>query len=459
MAKPVPNQFALLKTRRFLPLFLVLFFGALNDQVFKNAFLALVAFAVAVTVDGGSVVPFAGTSLGLDAFSLIAAILFILPFALIAPTAGQIADGLDKRMVIRLVKTAEIVVMIAAVVCYVHRQVELLLLVLFLLGAQSAVFAPVKYAVLPQYLKREELLGGNGLVQAATFIAIIFGTILGTQVILIPDIGVAAASATVMAIAFAGCAAAFAAPAAPPIGKPPKVDWLFPRAAWTLVLSCRAKRAPFAAILLIAWFWFMGATFMSLLGAYTRAVLQADKDVLTALLACFSVGVAIGALLANRIARGGGGLGATPWAALGLGGLAVLLWFATPRNAPDAGVSLAEFAGTAQGIAVFLCFIGLAVAAGIYVTPLNALLQRTAPPSRRAQFVACSNVIDAAAMLFSGLVGLVLGAAGFVSVDIFAALGLTAVPMAAMCARLTPGHALRFAFRGATRADENEPAG
>ncbi|MEM6932451.1 MAG: MFS transporter [Pseudomonadota bacterium] len=441
MSNPPPNQFALLRTRRFLPLFLVLFLGALNDQVFKNAFVALLTFVIATE---SGMVPFLGAEIGLDPFSLIANILFILPFALIAPTAGQITDRLDKRVMIRFVKIAEIGIMVMAVLCYIYQQVELLLLVLFLLGAQSAIFAPVKYAVLPQYLSREELLGGNGLAQAATFIAIIFGTILGTQVILIPGIGIAAVSVSVMVIAVIGCVAAFYAPSAPPVGKPPEIDWVLPRAAWRLVASCRVRKVPFAAILLIAWFWFMGVTFMSLLGAYTRTVLQADQDVLTALLTCFSIGVAIGALLSNRIAQGGSGLDATPWAALGLGGIAVLLWAVTPVGAQGADIGLTEFVSTAQGAAVFLCFIALAVSGGIYITPLNTLLQRTAPGRMRAQFVACSNVVDAVAMLFSGFVGLVLGALGLVSVEIFAVLGLTALPMAVVCARLTPGHVLRF---------------
>lgn len=441
MSDTQPSQFALLRTRRFLPLFVVLFLGALNDQVFKNAFVALLTFVIATQ---SGMVPFLGMEIGLDPFSLIANILFILPFALIAPTAGQITDRIDKAIIIRFVKLAEIGIMMMAVLCYIYQQVELLLLVLFLLGAQSAIFAPVKYAVLPQYLSREELLGGNGLAQAATFIAIIFGTILGTQVILIEGIGVAAVSITVMVIAVIGYIAARYAPSAPPLGEQPKIDWVLPRAAWNLVKSCRVRRVPFAAILLIAWFWFMGVTFMSLLGAYTRTVLQGDQDVLTALLTCFSIGVAIGALLSSRIARGGSGLEATPWAALGLGGIAILLWAVTPFGAPGANIGLLTFLGTAQGLGVFVCFIALAVSGGIYITPLNTLLQRTAPGRMRAQFIACSNVVDAVAMLFSGFVGLVLGAFGLVSIEIFAVLGLTALPMSVFCARLTPGHMLRL---------------
>ncbi|MBY8974360.1 MFS transporter [Rhodobacteraceae bacterium NNCM2] len=443
MSNHPPNQFALLRTRRYLPLFLVLFLGALNDQVFKNAFVALVTFVIATQ---SGMVPFMGLDIGLDTFSLVANILFILPFALVAPTAGQITDQLDKAVMIRFVKISEIVIMSMAVLCYIYQQVELLLLVLFLMGAQSAIFGPVKYAVLPQYLTKEELLGGNGLAQAATFLAIIFGTIMGTQIILIPDVGTVAVSVSVMVIAVAGYIAARYTPSAPPLGGKTKVDWVLPRAAWNLVVSCRSRGAAFAAILLIAWFWFVGVAFMSLLGAYTKTVLQADANVLTALLTCFSIGVAIGALLANRIAMGGSGLAETPWAALALGTIAVALWVVTPHGAPGAHIGIGEFLSSGRGVGVFLCFIGLAIAGGIYITPLNTLLQRAAPGRQRAQFVACSNVVDSVAMVLSGICGLVLGLFGLVSVDIFAVFGLTAIPIAVCCARLTPGHRLRLAW-------------
>ncbi|MEM9736062.1 MAG: MFS transporter, partial [Pseudomonadota bacterium] len=235
--QPAPSQFALLKTRRFLPLFLVLFLGAFNDQVFKNAYIALVTFAIAVN----STVAIFGAEMSIDALSLVANILFILPFALISPTAGQITDNIDKRSMIRFVKISEVAIMVLAVICFYQRQVELLLLVLFLLGAQSAVFAPVKYAVMPQYLSRAELLGGNGLAQAATFLAIIFGTVLGTQVILFEG-GIFAVSAIVMLVAAIGLVAAFAAPSAPPEGPPRPVDWVLPRAMVKLVWECRTRR-------------------------------------------------------------------------------------------------------------------------------------------------------------------------------------------------------------------------
>ena len=442
MTEPQPNQFALLKTRRFLPLFLVLFLGALNDQVFKNAYIALVTFAIAVN----GVVAIFGTEMSIDALSLIANILFILPFALISPTAGQITDNVDKRSMIRFVKISEVAIMGLAVICFFQQQIELLLLVLFLLGAQSAIFAPVKYGVMPQYLSRQELLGGNGLAQAATFIAIIFGTILGTQVILM-DGGIWAVSVVVLAVAAMGLFAAYAAPSAPPVGPRQAVDWVLPRAMVKLVWECRTRRVPFTAILFIGWFWFVGVTFMSLLAAFVEGVIGGNNDVLTALLTCFSLGVAIGALLSERIARGGSGLDKTPYAALGIGTLSVLLWFVTPRGADGVEIGIGELLGSTGGIALFVTFVGLAICSGVYITPMNTLLQRSAPPAQRARFIACSNVVDSLSMVVSSVFGLILNLMGLVSIDIFVVVGLTALPVAVLAARLSPSHPLAFGAR------------
>ncbi|MEL6268153.1 MAG: MFS transporter, partial [Pseudomonadota bacterium] len=190
-ARP-PNQFALLKTRRFLPLFLVQFLGAFNDQVYQKAFVALVTYRLADQV---------GIDIAL--LGVIASGLFILPFAIITPTAGQIADRVDKARMMKWVKGWEIVVMCLAVIGYHTQNIYFLYFVLFLMGAQSAVFAPIKYAVLPSYLDRAELMAGAGLVQSATFFAIIIGQILGIKVALMEG-GVAVVCAAVLILAVLG---------------------------------------------------------------------------------------------------------------------------------------------------------------------------------------------------------------------------------------------------------------
>ncbi|MEM6972859.1 MAG: MFS transporter [Pseudomonadota bacterium] len=432
-----PNQFALLRTRRFLPLFLVQFLGAFNDQVYQKAFVALVTYRLADEVD---------TSIAM--LGIIASALFILPFAILTPTAGQIADRVDKAFMMKCVKAWEIVVMCLAVVGYHTQNIYFLYLVLFLMGAQSAIFAPIKYSVLPQYLTRRELVGGNGLVQGSTFIAILVGTIMGNELIL-TDNGVTIVSVFVVTIAVLGfISSLFALPAGPThapetVLKP--VDWVFPRAIWALISRVRTNPPAFRTILFISWFWFLGATFLSLLPAYAKTILGADEGVLTVLLAAFSVGVALGAISAERLCEGRGALDIPPWGALGMAIMSVELYFATPAAAlasATAGGELVDretFFAVAAGWRVAFDFTLLAAFAGLYVTPLNAVLQAEAEPEIRGQYIAASNVVDASFMVLSAAVAGILTAIGLAPDAVLTVLTLTGLAMALIVARFAPG--------------------
>ncbi|HUS52668.1 MAG TPA: MFS transporter [Thermohalobaculum sp.] len=429
MPSPARNQFALLKTRRFLPVFLVQFLGAFNDQVYQKAFVALITYRLA-------------DQIGIDVAALgaIASGLFILPFAVVSPTAGQIADRVDKAVMMRWVKAWEIVVMLLAVVGYHTQNIYFLYFVLLLMGAQSAVFAPIKYGVLPQYLHRDELLGGNGLVQAFTFLAILFGSIIGNELIL-TDSGVLIVSITVVVIAVAGFVASLFAPPAPPAGAVMPVDWLFPRAIWSLIRLVRTHPPAFRAILSISWFWFLGATFLSLLPAYARDALGADEGVLTVLLAGFSIGVAIGAVASEALGRGVVGFALPPIGALGLAVMAVELWFATPSQPLALAPALIDRSGffdIVTGWRIFADFVILAAFAGIYVTPLNAVLQAEAPQQRRARFIAASNMVDASFIIASALLVMVLLWFGLEATEILVLVTLSGLPMSFAVARYAP---------------------
>ncbi len=429
MTEPAPNQFALLKTRRFLPLFLVQFLGAFNDQVYQKAFVALITYRLADEV---------GIPIAL--LGVIASGLFIVPFAVITPTAGQIADRIDKAVMMRWIKAWEIVVMGLAVVGYYTQNIYFLYFVLFLMGAQSAMFAPIKYSVLPQYLSPSELMGGNGLVQGFTFLAIIFGTIIGNELIL-REGGVLIVSIFVVSVAVIGFIASLYTPTAPPVLKdPPPVDWVFPRAIYKLFKLCAGTPPAMRAILAISWFWFLGATFLSLLPAYAREELGVDEGVLTVLLAGFSIGVAIGAIASEALSGGRVGVRLPPIGALGLAIMAVELYIATPP-APVEGVELldrAAFFGDFTGWRILADFIVLAAFAGMYVTPLNAVLQAEAPDDRRASYIACSNVMDATMMVFSAAFVAVLVALGVGTTEVLVLITLTGFPMAMAVARYAP---------------------
>ncbi|MGF1552218.1 MAG: MFS transporter [Paracoccaceae bacterium] len=423
-----PNQFRLLTKRRFLPLFCVQFLGAFNDQVYQKAFIALITYRLADTVD-----------MSIAMLGVIASALFILPFAIVTPTAGQIADRVDKAKMTRVVKAWEIVVMGLAVVGYYTQNIAFLYFVLFLMGAQSAMFAPIKYGVLPQYLTRAELVGGNGLVQGSTFVAIIFGTILGNELIL-TEYGVAIVSTVVVMVAVAGFVASLFTLPAGPTGPAVPVDYVFPRAIYRLVARVARNRPAFRTMLSISWFWFLGATFLSLLPAYAKKILGADEEVLTVLLAGFSVGVALGAISAERLCARRGPVDIPPWGAVGMAVMAIELWFATQAAASPGEplVGRETFFATATGWRVLVDFVVLATFAGIYVTPLNALLQATAEAEARAQYIAASNVVDSSFMVLSAVVVALLLAFGLGEDAILAMLTLTGFPMALIVARHAP---------------------
>lgn len=418
-----PRLATLLGQRRFAALFWVQALGAFNDQVFKTGLLTLLTFRLA-------------DKMGLDAslHNTLGAALFILPFALFAPTAGQIADGVDKAKMMRFVKFTEIVLMVLAAIAYQLQNLTFLYVLLFLMGAQSAAFAPIKYGVLPQYMREHELISANGLIQGATFLAILLGQIAGAKLIL-TEAGVTIIGAVVICVALIGFAASWFAPSAPPLGAPPKVDWLFPRAMWSVIVSGRKVPKAFEAVLGIAWFWFTGATFLALLPPYAKEGLHASEDVFILLLATFSVGVAIGAVLCGKIFGSEARVRTSAWGAGGIAVFSILLWVATRLYAGRADFSgdlagIGEFLSEPSAWFVLICFALMAACAGLYLTPVNVVLQVEAPPNERGRFIACSNTVDAAAMVLSAALAAALTAAGLDQVTIFALVGATGIAAA-----------------------------
>lgn len=480
----------LLTSRRFTPLFFVQALGAFNDNVFKNAFIALITFQLAAQLE-----------MGVALLGAIAAGVFILPFALFAPVAGEIADRVDKAKMMRWVKAAEIVLMILASIAFFAKDVFFLYVLLFLMGAQSAFFGPIKYGVLPQYLGEDELVRGNGFVQAGTFMAILAGTIVGTNLVL-TDAGVLATALLVLGVAVIGFVASLFAPSAPPAARmAQKLSamcagavtgtlsrslggygafaglWLLTAVAiaafapnegplageaptmiafatlfwaaiallWPTMMDsvseARATPDAWRAILAISWFWFVGATFMSLLPDFTKIRLGGDETVLTLLLSSFSIGVAVGAVLVGLLFRGAIRIGVAPWGAAMIGLFSIDLMFATgPAAAADAErlQTWSEFLATPAGWRVLIDFVGLAIGAGIYVTPLNAVYQHASPPGARGRIVATSNMVDSAFMVISSIVVIILLEMAFSTEAIYAVIGATGFGAAFVMARHAP---------------------
>ncbi len=384
------KQFELLRSARFLPLFITQFLGAFNDNVFKNGLVIFIAFTMArrLGADSGILVAMAGG-------------VFIFPFFIFSATAGQIADRYEKAMLIRHIKTAEIVIMGFAAVGFSLGSIWFLMLTLFLMGAQSTFFGPLKYGILPQHLRLSELTGGNGLVQAATYLAILFGTILGGVAMAVHDAGPWLVSAAVLVIAVAGRVASHWIPEAAPSDATLKVDWNIFRETLRIMAAAMENRFVFVAILAISWFWFCGLTFLSLVPTYARDVLHGNAYVATLFMATFSVGIGVGSLLCERFSGGEIEPGLVPFGAAGLALFSIDLYLAP---VPGAG-SLTALAMLGRGdclrILLDLCLIGMF--GGIYIVPLFALVQHRCEPAHRARIIAANNIVNALYMVVSAL--------------------------------------------------------
>ncbi|WP_020649562.1 MFS transporter [Solimonas variicoloris] len=388
------SQFALLGRRRYAPLFITQALGAFNDNVYKNALVILIGFGIA------------GLSPAqIDFYVNLAAGLFILPFFLFSASAGQIAEKYDKARLIRFTKLFEIVVMLFAAAGFALQSLPFLLTVLFLMGTQSALFGPVKYSILPQHLRDEELVGGNAMIEAATFLAILLGTMAGGW--LIARHGGAWVSATILAIALAGYLAARAIPPAPPAAPGLRLNWNPYTETRDNLRFLRGNRVVLLSVLGISWFWFYGAMFLSQLPNYSKQYLGGDESVVTLLLTIFSLGVGIGSLLCERLSGRKVEIGLVPLGSIGLTIFGIDLFFAAPGPAAVAGQSAMQFLSSAANHRVAWDLLLTGVFGGFYIVPLYALIQLRTEASHRSRVIAGNNILNALFMVIAALLAIV----------------------------------------------------
>jgi MFS family permease len=380
----------LLRKRRFLPLFVTQFLGAFNDNLFKTAMVILVTYYVYSDPTREAV------------FNAISGAVFILPFFLFSALAGQLADSSDKARIIRIVKTAEIAIMIFGAAGLLIHSIPLMLLALFAMGVHSSFFGPIKYAVLPQHLDKDEVLAGTGLVEAGTYVAILMGTIAGGLV------KPPAAAAGVLLVALLGWLAGRQVPPAPPEPDAPvaKMDWHIIRASIALVSATLHIPRLFLAILSISFFWMMGAILAAQFPPLVKNVFNANEQVATLFLAIFSVGVGLGSVLINRLLKGRVAAVYSPAAAIAMG-LFICHLYWNARGWPAAGGELIDvrtFIVNPKADWVMVDLFGVAVSGGMFVVPLYAFLTTTVPKSETARTVAANNIVNSGAMVLAALV-------------------------------------------------------
>ncbi|KAI5915271.1 MFS transporter [Thauera sp. 2A1] len=428
------RQFDLITQRRFLPFFLTQFLGAFNDNVYKNALVVLLTFQ---SVRYTTMAP--GVLVNLCAG------LFILPFFLFSATAGQIADKYEKSRLIRFTKLLEIVVMLLACAAFALDSLGLMLVSLFLMGAQSTLFGPVKYAILPQHLREDELVGGNALVESGTFIAILIGTLAGGIVIGLPH-GTLWASIAVVALAVLGYLASRGVPVAPAASPDLRINWNPVTETCRNLAFTRGNRTVFLSILGVSWFWFYGAVFLSQFPAYAKDVLGGNEHAVVMLLAVFSVGIGVGSLLCERLSEGHVELGLVPFGSIGMSLFALDLWWSSPTAALASGGALPLATVLAQPGAWRALFdlVAIGIFGGFFIVPLYALIQSRSEPGHRSRIIAGNNILNALFMVVAAGMGAGLLAAGLSVPQLFLVTALLNAAVAIYIYTLVPEFLLRF---------------
>ncbi|MDR2306048.1 MAG: MFS transporter [Paucimonas sp.] len=428
-----PSQFTLLGKRRFLPFFITQSLGAFNDNLFKQSLILAILYKLSLEGD---------RSIWVN----LCALLFILPFFLFSALAGQFGEKFAKDRLIRVIKLAEIAIMAIGATGFVTHHLELMLLALFAMGTHSALFGPVKYSILPQALREEELVGGNGLVEMGTFLAILAGTI-GAGVLMSSSSYATLAAAGVVGTALLGYFASRWIPRAAAAAPDMKLDWNIFKQSWaTLRLGLGQTPAVSRSIVGNSWFWFVGAIYLTQIPAYAKDWLHGDETVVTLVLTLFSVGIAVGSLLCERLSGRKVEIGLVPFGSFGLT-LFGLLWWWHSGDVP-AGVAPHDWLallGMSQAWWIMASIIGLGVFGGFYIVPLYALIQARTAEGERARVIAANNILNALFMVVSALITIVLLSVVKLSIpELFLVVSLLNIAVNAYIFRIVPEFTMRF---------------
>jgi len=427
------SQFELLRERRFAPFFGVQFLGAMNDNVFKQALVILLAYQTA-----------SFTTLSSDVLQNVAQALFILPFFLFSATAGQLADKYEKSRLISVTVAIELAVMMLGAAGFFMHDLTLLLAALFLGGVQSALFGPVKYAILPQQLRESELVGGNGLVEMGTSVAILLGMVLGGWMVSQAGWGITAVALTTMALSAIGLLLSRYIPTAPAADPDLRINWNFVTETWRNFQFMRGNRTVFLSILGISWFWFFGAMFITQFPNLSKNILVGDEHVVTLLLVVFSIGIGVGSLLCERLSGHKIEIGLVPFGSIGMTLFAVDLYFVLAAHVQDAPVTLGQFVREFGHWRILADLLLIGMFGGFYIVPLYALIQSRSEASHRSRIIAGNNILNALFIVAAAAIAIALFQAGFTIPQLLLVTALLNAAVAIYIYTLVPEFLLRF---------------
>ncbi len=426
------SSMKLMSSKRFAPFFFVQFFGAMNDNIFKNTLLILLTFKIASESESATLTSLAGG-------------LFILPFFLFSGVAGQIADKYEKSLLMRVIKLIEIPIMIAGAISFYMGNATLQFITLFLMGTQSAFFGPVKYSILPQHLTENELVGGNSLVELGTFLAILIGTIAGG--LLASSQNMNAIAVTIVSVAVVGWVVSRLVPLAPAGAPGLKLNWNPFTETARLYRLIRKKEAIFNSIIGISWLWFFGAIVLSQLPVYAKHVLHGDETVVTMLLAVFSLAVGVGSILTEKLSRGMIELGIVPIGALGLTIFTGDLYFIPYNTAGESLITASQFLSAATSSVnarILFDFTMIGISFALFIVPLFVLIQIRSDEDSRSRVIAANNIFNSIFMVVSALSVPVLISFGNTVLDILLITALLNLVVSLYIFTLIPEFFMRF---------------
>lgn len=427
------SQFGLLAKRRFGPFFSTQFLGAFNDNLFKNALIVLLTFHATQW-----------TTLKPELLANLAAGIFILPFFLFSASAGQLADKYDKATLARLVKVLEIGIMLIAALGFYLHHLYLLLSSLFLFGLHSTLFGPVKYAIMPQHLHPDELVGGNALIEAGTFVAILLGTLCG-GILAGMDQGTVWITAACLLTAVLGYLSSRSIPSAPAPAPDLRINFNPISATWHNLRFASHDRTVFLSIMGISWFWLYGALLLTQFPVYARQVLGGNESSVTLLLSVFTLGIGIGSLLCEKLSAKSVEIGLVPLGAIGLTLFGLDLSWASPTHAPHSAPLALSALLAAHGtwhVLFDLLLIGLF--GGFFIVPLYALLQVRSDVAHRARIIAANNIMNALFMVVGAGAAAGLLSNGLTIPELFGVAALSNAVVALYIFNLVPEFFIRF---------------
>jgi acyl-[acyl-carrier-protein]-phospholipid O-acyltransferase/long-chain-fatty-acid--[acyl-carrier-protein] ligase len=408
------KQTHLLKSKRFLPLFITQFFGAFNDNVFKNAFLIWFTYDIASKLN-----------MNAQLMVTIASGLFVLPFFLFSALAGQTADKFEKSKITRIIKIAEIVIMAFSFIGFFFENIYLLLFLVFLMGVHSTFFGPIKYSLLPETLKNDELVSGNALIEGGTFLAILLGTIFGSVVIRSQN-GIEIICAAVVLFAVIGYITSRFIPQTPISDSGLKIGFNIFSQTWKIVGHAKKENTVWLSIIGISWFWFIGLTFLSQFPIYTKNIINGDEFIVTLFLSIFSIGIGVGSIMCNKLLKGQINGKLVPFGSIGISiGILLFCFSSNFYQTPENIISLKEFLTNGYyGYLIVLSLLMIAIFSGIYIVPLYAIMQHRADIKYLSRIIAANNVLNALFMVLSSFAIVILIKLQLTLLQIFLVIGI-----------------------------------